>query len=112
MSISLTREHHSKSLDRLLVNGEPAAVVAPVVPEMALLFVSYYSEQWKWWAIVAGVQGGTWLVRNSTKPKDSPLVLEPGENPVVVKSSWDSPAPERVHINSKAGRRTGKKASA
>jgi hypothetical protein len=43
MSASLTRESaQGTSFDRLLVNGQPAAIVGPVQEEAAELLVAYF----------------------------------------------------------------------
>ncbi len=102
MEGTLTRELVSgQKLARLLVNGQPAAVVGPLREKTADLLASFYGDQWKWWALVTGVKGGTWLVRNVYRAKDYPLFLEPIDEPVVVKSSWDSPAPAKAIIRTK-----------
>jgi hypothetical protein len=102
MSAILSREVYAltngKKLEALLVNGERSAIVGPITPEAAELFVSYYGEQWKWWALVSGVSGTTWLVRSAKRPQDPPLMVEPKDHPAVVKSSWDSPTPARPHV--------------
>ncbi len=92
-------------LARLLVNGQPAAIVGPVRQQTAKLFTSYYGRQWKWWALISGVKGGTWLVRNLYRDRDCPLLLEPSDEPTMVKSSWDSPTPERPKIRTSRGRK-------
>lgn len=105
MNAILSRESYAptsgKKLETLLVNGEKAAVVGPIQPSAADLFVSYYGEQWKWWAIVEGVSGGAWLVRSAHRPSDVPLVLDPADQPAIVRSSWDSPPPERAKIRTR-----------
>ncbi len=104
MSIILTRDHHPKNgkyYDRLLVDGQLAAIVGPVRAETAELLVSYFGSQWQWWALIAGVKGGPWLVRNSSRESDAPLVLDEGDQPRLLKSSWDTPAVEEPHINNK-----------
>ncbi len=102
MSVSLTRESaQGKSFDRLLVNGAPAAIVAPVQAETANLLVAYYGDQWKWWALVGGVAGLAWLVRNTYRPQDFPLMLEPSDQPHLLKSSWDTPAPMKPRLRTR-----------
>jgi len=92
------------SFDRLLVNGQPAAIVGPVREETADLLTSYYGDRWKWWVLIAGIKGGTWLVRNMYRPCDCHLLLEPGDEPRAVKSSWNSTPPARIPIRTKRGR--------
>jgi hypothetical protein len=77
-----------KQLERLLIGDQKLAVVAAVSEPFARLLIEYYGWQWKWWALVGGVMNSCWLVRDA-EAGERPLVLERGDQPIVLRSSFD-----------------------
>ncbi len=108
MSAQLTREQFAKAgnfFELLLVNGQPAAIVASVRDEALDLFNSFYGHNWQLWIVVGGVEGGPWLMRSALSPTEAPLLLELSDRPVLLKASWDAPASTSPRVKVRVGRK-------